>query len=59
MWIGRWLHGARQVINDGFLVEVVSNEAETALRMKLLAIEGDDAGCLLASMLKGMKPDGG
>ena len=52
-------HGARQAINDGFLVEVVANEAETALRMKLLAVEGDDAGRLLASMLKGVKPDGG
>jgi hypothetical protein len=52
-------HGARQVINDGFLVEVVANETKTALRMKLLAVESDDAGCLLASMLKGVKPDGG
>jgi hypothetical protein len=49
-------HIARQTVDDGLLIEVVANKTETALRVKLAAVEGDDARSLLAAMLKGMKP---
>ena len=52
-------HRPRQSVNNGLLVEMIANETETALRVKLVAVESDDAGCLLASMLKGVKPERG
>ena len=41
------------------LVEVVADEAEAALGMEVAAVEGDDAGGLLAAMLQGVKAERG
>jgi hypothetical protein len=49
-------HRAGQAVDDRFLVEVIANKTETALRMKLSAVECYNTGCLLPPMLKGVKP---
>jgi hypothetical protein len=37
-----------QMLDDGFLGEMLADQAETALRVELLPVEGDDASRLLA-----------
>ena len=41
------------------LVEVVADEAQAALGVELLAVEGDDAAGLLAAMLQGVQAERG
>jgi hypothetical protein len=36
--------------------ECVADQAKASFRMKPAAVKADDAGCFLAAMLKGMKP---
>jgi hypothetical protein len=48
---------AAQVIDNGLRVEMIAYKSESALRMKLLAIEGDDAGGFLPAMLKSVKAE--
>src|SRR5512145_1476068 len=50
---------ARQVADDALGVEVVADMAESAVRMELRAVEGDDPRRLLAAMLQGMQPQRG
>jgi hypothetical protein len=48
---------ARQALDDRLLVEVIADEPEPALGVKLRAVEGNDAGRLLAAMLEGMQAE--
>ena len=41
------------------LVEVVADQAQAALRMEMRAVEGDDAGRLLAAMLQRVQAERG
>ena len=50
--------GAGEAVDDGLSVEVIAHESQTALGMKLLAVEGYDAGCFLAAVLQGVKTEG-
>ena len=50
---------ALEAADDVGLVEVVADEAEAALGMEMVAVEGDDAGGLLAAMLQGVQPERG
>ena len=38
---------------------MVADEAEATFRIEAIAVEGDDAGRLLATVLKGVKPERG
>ena len=46
---------APEALDDIGLVEVVANQAEPALGMKVLAIVSDDAGRFLAPMLQSVQ----
>ena len=50
---------APQAADDVGLVEVVADEAEAALGMEMAAVEGDDAGRLLAAVLQGVQAERG
>ena len=50
---------ALEPCDDVGFVEVVADEAEAALGVKLIAVEGDDAGSLLAAVLQGVKAERG
>ena len=50
---------ARQAVDDLAAGEVVADEAEAALGVEALAVEGDDAGRLLAAMLQGVQAERG
>ena len=50
---------AAQAADHVDLVEVVADEAETALGMEVRAVVGDDAGCFLSAMLQSVKAERG
>ncbi len=50
---------ARQALDHIALGEMVADEAEAALGMEALAVEGDDAGGLLAAVLERVQPQRG
>src|SRR5690606_1264170 len=49
---------ALQTVDDGWLGEVVADQADVALNVELCAVEGDYACCLLTAMLERMQPEG-
>ena len=54
-------NGARagQAVNNGLGIEVIAHKAESAFGVKSVAVEGNDAGCFLASMLESMQSKSG
>ncbi len=51
--------GAGQSADDLFLAEALADVAERPVGVELAAVEGDDAGCLLAAMLQRVQPERG
>ena len=51
--------GAGQAVDHLAAGEVVADEAEAALGVETLAVEGDDAGGLLAAVLQGVQAERG
>ncbi len=45
-------------LDDRAVGKAVADEAEAALEMKHVAVEGDDARCFLPTMLEGVKAEG-
>ena len=52
-------HAALQPADDLGAGEVIADQAEAALGLEALAVEGDDAGRFLAAVLEGMQAEGG
>ena len=50
---------AGQAVDDIAGAEIVADQPRSAMRIKLAAVIGDDAGRLLAAMLQGMQAEGG
>ena len=50
---------ALQALHDGGLGEIVADQADMALAQELLAVEGDDAGRLLAAVLQRVQAERG
>jgi hypothetical protein len=51
-------HDAGQALDHLATGEGIADEAEAALGMETAAVEGDDAGSLLAAMLEGVEAEG-
>src|SRR6185295_16723743 len=49
---------ALEPLDHGRVAEVVADMAHAAMRRELLAVEGDDAGRLLAAVLLGVEAEG-
>ena len=52
-------HNAGQALDHLAAGESIADEAEPAFGVKAAAVEGDDAGGLLAAMLKGVESERG
>ena len=50
-------HAALQALDGRFVGKVIADEAQPALGMEALAVEGDDAGRFLAAMLQRMEAE--
>ena len=48
-----------QAVDDLASGEVIADQAETALGVEMVAVEGDDAGGFLAAMLQGVQAERG
>ena len=52
-------HVALEPADHVSLVEVIADQAQAALRVEVVAVEGDDARRLLAAVLEGVQAQGG